>query len=260
MSDPSHPPQRAHFSEDTSVEVVTAQNLNAAEPRLRELTDVLIKHLHQAVKEIEPTQEEWMKAIQFLTATGHKCDDWRQEFILLSDVLGVSTRQTNCLKCRSTRPTTGTLHSISFSRRLTDRSLNRFQKTAMTDTQITKDDTLKATDGTLQKQLYVVSTSLVGGLGPVMAVLKEHLEYLVAIGKNAVPFGAGPHWADDEESWNGEGMVILRAESLAHATKLAAQDPMHASGARRFTVRPWLLNEAGMSIQFNFATGSYSVT
>jgi hydroxyquinol 1,2-dioxygenase len=51
---------------------------------------VLIRHLHAAVKEIEPTQEEWFQAIQFLTATGHMCDDWRQEFILLSDVLGVS--------------------------------------------------------------------------------------------------------------------------------------------------------------------------
>ena len=42
------------------------------------------------MKEIEPTQEEWFQAIEFLTSTGHMCDDWRQEFILLSDVLGVS--------------------------------------------------------------------------------------------------------------------------------------------------------------------------
>jgi catechol 1,2-dioxygenase len=42
------------------------------------------------VKEIEPTQEEWMRSITFLTDTGHMCSDWRQEFILLSDILGVS--------------------------------------------------------------------------------------------------------------------------------------------------------------------------
>jgi len=46
--------------------------------------------LHEAVKEIEPTQAEWFQAIQFLTRTGHMSDAWRQEFILLSDVLGVS--------------------------------------------------------------------------------------------------------------------------------------------------------------------------
>jgi catechol 1,2-dioxygenase len=52
--------------------------------------NVIIRKLHEAAREIEPTQEEWFKAIMFLTDTGHMCNDWRQEFILLSDVLGVS--------------------------------------------------------------------------------------------------------------------------------------------------------------------------
>ena len=51
---------------------------------------VLVKHLHAAVKEIEPTHEEWFAAIRFLTETGQMCTDWRQEYILLSDILGVS--------------------------------------------------------------------------------------------------------------------------------------------------------------------------
>jgi catechol 1,2-dioxygenase len=46
--------------------------------------------LHAAVREVEPSIAEWERAIEFLTATGHKCDDVRQEFILLSDVLGIS--------------------------------------------------------------------------------------------------------------------------------------------------------------------------
>ena len=81
---------KAYFTEDNSADVVIGQNVNAKDARLRQVMDVLTRHLHAAVKEIEPTQEEWFQAIQFLTATGHKCDDWRQEFILLSDVLGVS--------------------------------------------------------------------------------------------------------------------------------------------------------------------------
>ena len=80
----------AHFNEENSADIVTGQNANAKDERLRQVMDVITRHLHAAVKEIEPTQEEWMQAIQFLTATGHKCDDWRQEYILLSDVLGVS--------------------------------------------------------------------------------------------------------------------------------------------------------------------------
>ena len=52
--------------------------------------EVITRKLHEAVKEIEPTQEEWFEAIMFLTETGQICNEWRQEFILLSDVLGVS--------------------------------------------------------------------------------------------------------------------------------------------------------------------------
>jgi hydroxyquinol 1,2-dioxygenase len=50
----------------------------------------LIKHLHAFVRDVEPTEAEWAKAIGFLTAIGHKSDDKRQEFILFSDVMGVS--------------------------------------------------------------------------------------------------------------------------------------------------------------------------
>ncbi len=50
----------------------------------------LVRHLHAFVRETEPTIAEWERAIDFLTATGQKCDDERQEFILLSDVLGIS--------------------------------------------------------------------------------------------------------------------------------------------------------------------------
>ena len=46
--------------------------------------------MHACIKEIEPTQQEWFDTIMYLTRTGHTCTDWRQEFILLSDVLGVS--------------------------------------------------------------------------------------------------------------------------------------------------------------------------
>jgi catechol 1,2-dioxygenase len=59
--------------------------------RLREILAALIRHLHDFVGEVRLTQEEWMTAIQFLTATGKTCTESRQEFILLSDVLGVSS-------------------------------------------------------------------------------------------------------------------------------------------------------------------------
>lgn len=78
------------FTEQASADIVIARNQNAKDKRLAQCVNVLIRHLHAAVREMEPTQDEWMSAIQFLTDTGHMCDEWRQEFILLSDVLGVS--------------------------------------------------------------------------------------------------------------------------------------------------------------------------
>jgi protocatechuate 3,4-dioxygenase beta subunit len=61
-----------------------------ADPRFRQIMQGLIRHVHDFVREVELTEEEWFEAIKFLTATGQKCDDRRQEYILLSDVLGVS--------------------------------------------------------------------------------------------------------------------------------------------------------------------------
>lgn len=82
--------EKGYFTEENSVEVVTGRNANARDARLRQVMEVVTRKLHEAVKELEPTQDEWMEAIFFLTRTGHTCTDWRQEFILLSDVLGVS--------------------------------------------------------------------------------------------------------------------------------------------------------------------------
>lgn len=83
-------PRKGYFTEEGSETVVANSTGASAEPRLAEVTSAIIRHLHAAVKEIEPSHEEWLAAITFLTETGHKSDDWRQEFILLSDVLGVS--------------------------------------------------------------------------------------------------------------------------------------------------------------------------
>ncbi|MGC9540610.1 intradiol ring-cleavage dioxygenase [Streptomyces sp. UG1] len=69
---------------------VVASLRDTADPRLRELLTGLVRHLHAFARETRLTQQEWERAIGFLTATGQMCTDTRQEFILLSDVLGLS--------------------------------------------------------------------------------------------------------------------------------------------------------------------------
>ena len=63
---------------------------DAPNPRFKEVMSALIRHAHAFVQEVQLTPEEWMAGIEFLTATGQKCDNKRQEFILLSDTLGIS--------------------------------------------------------------------------------------------------------------------------------------------------------------------------
>jgi hydroxyquinol 1,2-dioxygenase len=82
--------EQGFFTEANSAAVVASRNAAASDPRLKQVMEVITRKLHEAVKEIEPTEAEWFQAIMFLTETGHTCTDWRQEFILLSDVLGVS--------------------------------------------------------------------------------------------------------------------------------------------------------------------------
>jgi len=78
-----------YFTEENSAQVVAART-QTDNARLEQCIEAIVRHMHACIKEIEPTQKEWFDAIMFLTKTGHTCTDWRQEFILLSDVLGVS--------------------------------------------------------------------------------------------------------------------------------------------------------------------------
>jgi hydroxyquinol 1,2-dioxygenase len=78
------------FTEGSAVDAVVDSIADTADPRLRELVAGLVRHLHAYVREVRPTVSEWERAIGFLTAVGQKCDETRQEFVLLSDVLGVS--------------------------------------------------------------------------------------------------------------------------------------------------------------------------
>ena len=113
--------------------------------------------------------------------------------------------------------------------------------------------------GFLAKQLYVVFTTPVSGMEPVMKNIQAHLAFQKSLEEQGVMFAAGPHWTDDEKSWEGDGMVVLRASSLAEARALAEKDPMHSSGARKFIVRPWLVNEGTVTIKLNYAEGTFQI-
>lgn len=71
-------------------ESVLERLANTPDPRLKEIMLSLVRHLHGFAREVKLTEAEWLKGIEFLTQTGHITNAQRQEFILLSDVLGLS--------------------------------------------------------------------------------------------------------------------------------------------------------------------------
>ncbi len=78
------------FEERTITEAVLRSVAQSRSARTKRISEALIRHLHAFITEIEPSEQEWETGIAFLTETGRMCSDVRQEFILLSDVLGVS--------------------------------------------------------------------------------------------------------------------------------------------------------------------------
>jgi hydroxyquinol 1,2-dioxygenase len=78
------------FSEENLTEAVIERLKDIENPRFKKIMTSAIRHLHAFAREVELTEEEWFEGIKFLTAVGQKCDDKRQEVILLSDVLGLS--------------------------------------------------------------------------------------------------------------------------------------------------------------------------
>jgi len=79
-----------NIDEHTITEAVLQSIAGTPDPRLKQVLTSLVTHLHDFVRDVRLTEGEWQAAIGFLTATGQKCSDTRQEFILLSDTLGVS--------------------------------------------------------------------------------------------------------------------------------------------------------------------------
>jgi hydroxyquinol 1,2-dioxygenase len=88
-------PDRQRQVEDELVQTVLASFRDTPDLRLKELMEGLVRHLHAFIREVRLTETEWQQAVDFLTAAGHITTDHRQEFVLLSDVLGASMQTIN---------------------------------------------------------------------------------------------------------------------------------------------------------------------
>ena len=84
---------------------------------------------------------------------------------------------------------------------------------------VTRANILEACKDMLRWQVYVIHTTPTNGLGPVMENIGPHLEYQVQHGEGRQFYiAAGPHWEDDEDTWKGDGMIVLRAKGSRRST------------------------------------------
>ena len=118
---------------------------------------------------------------------------------------------------------------------------------------------MEASGAMLQKQLYAIFTMPVNGIGPVLENMEDHIAFQVQIEKEGIMYAAGPMWTDDEESWEGEGLVVVRARSRKEAIAIAERDPMHQRGARSFRVRPWMINEGTVTIRLDYSSQKFTL-
>ncbi|HJT90140.1 MAG TPA: dioxygenase [Bryobacteraceae bacterium] len=94
------------INEQTITEAALEQMSTTTDPRLKEIMESLVRHLHAFAREVDLKPEEWINGIKFLTAVGQTCTEFRQEFVLLSDTLGLSSLVNSLHDKRATEAST----------------------------------------------------------------------------------------------------------------------------------------------------------
>jgi len=114
--------------------------------------------------------------------------------------------------------------------------------------------------GALAFELFVAESIPKKGPEDIKAVLPKHLAYIQNLEKDGMLVMAGPLSDDTGEEMQGAGMLVLRATSMNEARELAANDPMHTTGARTFRLRKWLVNEGTISLTVGLSTGTVKLS
>lgn len=112
----------------------------------------------------------------------------------------------------------------------------------------------------LGMELYVYETRLSGDPENMASYLPQHLEYQLELERKGIMFGAGPLFEEDHPKGPpAAGMIIIRADSMEHARKIADSDPMHKAGVRSYTMRKWFLNEGALEVSLKFSAQDFEL-
>jgi uncharacterized protein YciI len=114
--------------------------------------------------------------------------------------------------------------------------------------------------GALALELYVAQSTPAAPPETVKANLADHLAYQAKLEAAGQLVMAGPLSDESGEMMEGAGQMVYRAASFDEAKALVANDPMHLSGARSYSIRKWLVNEGGLTMTVRFAEQSVDVS
>ena len=124
----------------------------------------------------------------------------------------------------------------------------------MSDTKELSLDELRAR--MLKKKLWVVMSRVVASADDVAKQARPHLEYQIKLERDGIMYGAGPATRPGEAQ-AAFGLIIIRARDEAEARRIADADPMHSSGARKYELYSWSLNEGRINVTLNFSNQSF---
>lgn len=109
--------------------------------------------------------------------------------------------------------------------------------------------------GALALELFVVESAPASGPEAVTESLPDHLAYQRELEVAGILVLAGPLSDATGAEMQGTGLIVYRAATLEEARAIAEADPMHQSGARRYTLRKWLINEGSLNVNLGLSTG-----
>ena len=118
-----------------------------------------------------------------------------------------------------------------------------------------QDQIAALTKGMLKKRLFVVIWKGSGRPELIQQLLPEHLKYMIGLEKAGILFASGPLGAGDGAAV-GDGLAVMKVDTLEHARSLAGIDPFVRSGARSFIVREWTIMEGSMQLTVSFSDKS----
>ncbi|MGP6087149.1 YciI family protein [Antarctobacter jejuensis] len=113
--------------------------------------------------------------------------------------------------------------------------------------------------GALALELFAVTTFPAEGGADLAEVLPDHLAYQRQLESQGSLVMAGPLSDETGTQMQGAGLIIYRAATMEDARALADADPMHARGARNYTLRRWMVNEGALTLSVGLSTAKVTL-